>query len=47
MINYEGINYNLETIIQFQSLKLLLEAVAKKNKSSTINYFMGKLLQSI
>ena len=30
MINYEGINYNLETIIQFQSLKLLLEALAKK-----------------
>ena len=30
MINYEGINYNLETIIQFQSLKLLLETLAKK-----------------
>ena len=30
MINYEGISYNLETIIEFNSLKLLLEALAKK-----------------
>ena len=30
MINYEGINYNLDTVIQFQALKQLLEALAKK-----------------
>ena len=30
MINYEGINYKLETIIQFQSLKLLLKDLVKK-----------------
>ena len=30
MINYEGINYNIEIILQFQSLKLLLKALAKK-----------------
>ena len=30
MINYEGIDYNLDTIIQFQALKQLLEALAKK-----------------
>ena len=30
MINYEGISYNLETIIEFRSLKLLLEALAKR-----------------
>jgi hypothetical protein len=30
MINYEGINYNVEKNIQFQSLKHLLEALAKK-----------------
>ena len=30
MINYEGVNYNLDVIIQFQALKQLLEALAKK-----------------
>lgn len=30
MINYEGIDYNLDTVIQFQALKQLLEALAKK-----------------
>ena len=30
MINYEGMDYNLDTIIQFQALKKLLEALAKK-----------------
>ena len=30
MINYEGVNYNLDVIIQFQALKQLLEALAKR-----------------
>ena len=41
MINYEGISYNLETIIEFKSLKLLLEALAKKQIEHNI-LFYGK-----
>ena len=41
MINYEGISYNLETIIEFKSLKLLLEALAKKQIEHNI-FFCGK-----
>lgn len=41
MINYEGISYNLETIIEFKSLKLLLEALAKKQIEHNI-LFCGK-----
>ena len=41
MINYEGISYNLETIIEFKSLKLLLEALAKKQIEHNI-FFCGQ-----
>ena len=41
MINYEGISYNLETIIEFKSLKLLLEALAKKQIEHNI-FFWGQ-----
>ena len=30
MLNYNGINYNLDCLFQFQVLKQLLEALAKK-----------------
>ena len=39
MINYEGISYNLETIIEFRSLKLLLEALAKKQMEHNILFY--------
>ena len=39
MINYEGISYNLETIIEFKSLKLLLEALAKKQIEHNILFY--------
>ena len=39
MINYEGISYNLETIIEFNSLKLLLEALAKKQIEHNILFY--------
>ncbi len=39
MINYEGISYNLETIIEFRSLKLLLEAFAKKQMEHNILFY--------
>ena len=39
MINYEGISYNLETIIEFSSLKLLLEALAKKQIEHNILFY--------
>ena len=41
MIIYEGISYNLETIIEFKSLKLLLEALAKKQIEHNI-FFCGQ-----
>ena len=39
MINYKGISYNLETIIEFRSLKLLLEALAKKQMEHNILFY--------
>ena len=36
MISYEGMSYNLETIIQFQALKQLLEALVKKQIAHNI-----------
>ena len=44
MINYEGIDYNLDTIIQFQfkALKKLLEALAKKQIEHN-NIFFGQI----
>ena len=41
MINYEGIEYNLDSVIQiqFHSLKKLLEAFAKKQLEHTILFF--------
>jgi len=36
MITYEGMSYNLETIIQFQALKQLLEALVKKQIDQNI-----------
>ena len=42
MINYEGISYNLETIIEFNSLKLLLEALAKKQIEHNILFYGQK-----
>ena len=39
MINYEGISYNLETIIEFRSLKLLLEALAKRQIEHNVLFY--------
>ena len=39
MINYEGISYNLETIIEFRSLKLLLEALTKKQIEHNVLFY--------
>ena len=41
MINYEGIEYNLDSVIQFQfhSLKKLLEALAKKQLSHNLTLY--------
>ena len=36
MINYEGVNYNIDVIIQFQALQQLLEALAKKQINHNI-----------
>ena len=48
MINYEGLTYNLDSIIQFQALKQLLEVLTKKQLVHNLllygknSYFMVK-----
>ena len=48
MINYEGISYNLDAIIQFEALKKLLEVLAKKQiEYNILLYGQNKEMKSI
>ena len=42
MINYEGMSYNLDAIIQFEALKKLLEVLAKRQIDHNIMLYGQK-----